>query len=242
MSQVIWQQLLLPDLQSQPVALTDANYQSSVLRVRKVAKSSEEFAIPDPKAYRSMSRASVFLSHICQQAKDILQPYLQESAFRVGIYCAVENGPIDATSTKKIIQQNNPALFADYYRKFRNPKMYLKQLPNLVSAQMAISMQIHGPMNVYTHSTAGSLHALEQAEWDLQTQQVRAALVCTAHAFDDFLVIQRERNYDSRCLSEAAGALLLVANGQFTDWTKVVKKDEENFFGIADQIVNLLIR
>lgn len=240
MSQIVWQSLLLPDLNVEPTVLKDANYQNEILNVRAYPEASEKILIPDPKAFRSMSRASLFLSHVGQKAEEFIKPFLAKSPFSVGIYCAVENGPIDAPSTNRIIQQQNPAQFSDFYRKFRNPKMYLKQLPNLVPAQMGISLHMQGPMNVYTHSTAGSLHALEQAEWDLKNKIVEAALVCTAHAFDDFLVIKRERHYDTRCITEAAGALLLVADSTFTDWNQRIRKDESSFYGISDQIINLL--
>ncbi|MFN8944908.1 MAG: hypothetical protein ACK5WZ_09820 [Pseudobdellovibrionaceae bacterium] len=240
MSQVIWSKLLIPDLQSTPSSLKDPYYQDEVLNVLPFSEASDQISIPDQRAFRSMSRASIFLSHICQAAEEILKPFLTTSPFSVGIYCAVENGPIDAASTQKIIQQNNAILFSDYYRKFRNPKMYLKQLPNLVPAQMGISLGIQGAMNVYTHSTAGSLQALEQAEWDLKNKTVTAALVCTAHAFDDFMVVKRERHFDSRCLTEAAGAILLKQNNEFTDWSQKIKKDPKHFFGISDTIVNCI--
>lgn len=240
MSRVIWKNLLLPDLQSVPTTLHDPDYQDVVENVRFYPEESSKISIPDAKAFRSMSRASIFLSHICVPAREAMSSFLQESPFSIGIYCAVENGPIDAPSTNKILQQNAPEKFAEFYRKFRNPKMYLKQLPNLVPAQMGISLGLQGPMNIYTHSTAGSLHALEQAEWDLKNQFVKAALVCSAHAFDDFLVIRRERHFDSRCITEAAGAMLLVNDGEFTDWNARIQEDKNNFYGISDQMINTI--
>jgi len=242
MSRIIWQNILIPDFSAPATVLKDEVYQDQIENLRTIAKATQEIPIPDPKAFRSMSRASVFLSHVCMAAKDSLAPFLGESPFSIGMYCAVEHGPIDAPSTAKIILQKAPEHFAENYRKFRNPKMYLKQLPNLVPAQMAISMGLQGPMNVYTHSTVGSLHAIEQAEWDLKTGAVKAALVCSAHAFDDFLVVKRARHFDNREIAEGAGAMLLVSDGTFTNWKDKITKDNSVSFGISDQVINLLRR
>lgn len=240
MSKILWKNILKPDLQAEVTDLQDDTYKDLVNNVRVYPQASSEISIPDPKAFRSMSRAAVFLSHICMQAQETLAPFLQKSPFSVGIYCAVENGPIDGPSTAKILAQSDPTQFAEHYRKFRNPKMYLKQLPNLVPAQMGISMGLQGPMNIYTHAQMGSLQALEQAEWDLKTQNVDAALVCTAHAFDDFLVVKRTRHFDSRTLNEGAAAVVLANDGTFTDWQKQISEDPKNYFGISDQMIQLI--
>ena len=244
MSRIIWMNSLLPGIESlaatETAVLEDAVYKDRVENVRMYSRSNGEIAIPDQKSFRSMSRASLFLSNVCMSAGEVLEPFLNESPFSVGIYCAVENGPIDGPSTAKILEQNAPEKFAEFYRKFRNPKMYLKQLPNLVAAQMGISMHLQGPMNVYTHSRAGGLHALDQAESDLQNGTVKAALVCSAHAFDDFLVVKRTRKFDSRCLTEGAAALLLENDGNYTDWSRNIVTDSANYFGISDPIINLI--
>ena len=87
-------------------------------------------------------------------------------------------------------------------------------------------MGLQGPMNVYTHSREGGLQALEQAEWDLADGVVEAALVCTAHAFDDFLVVKRTRHFDRRAVAEGAAALVLVASSEktMTDWSVKIAK------------------
>jgi len=241
MSRVIWQKLLVPDESVKASTLMDDSYKEQVENVCLHPWANADIVCPDRKAFRSMSRASLFLSHVCMHAKEALAPYLSSSPFSVGIYCAVENGPIDAASTVQIIASKNTLPFYEAYRKFRNPKLYLKQLPNLAPAQMGISMGLQGAMNVYTHSTAGSLHALEQAEWDLHDNRVQAALVCTAHAFDDFLVVKRTRHFDPRQLVEGAGALLLVRDEtKPKNWTSLIKRDPVQYFGISDPIIQLL--
>lgn len=244
MSRVIWEKVLAPDTKSAPTVLKNEIYNDIVENVRAYPEATEAISIPDPKAFRSMSRSSVFLSHMMMEGVSEIKKFQTGTPFTVGIYCAVENGPIDAPSTQKILDQmaaTDASKFADFYRKFRNPKMYLKQLPNLIPAQMGISFNLQGPMNVYTHSTQGSIQALEQAEWDLKVGTVQAALVCTAHAFDDFLVVKRERVSDMRTICEGAGAMLLEPNDQFTNWSELLKEDKQNWYGISDQIVNVLM-
>ena len=78
-----------------------------------------------------------------------------------------------------------------------------------------------------------------------------AALVCTANAFDDFLVLKRTRKFDSRTIGEGAGALVLVrdqaaealgdrSTPAMTDWSTKIKADPHVTYGIASQIIDLL--
>jgi hypothetical protein len=243
MSKMIWHRLLTPPESAPKTVLKDDVYNDIVEDVLFLPWSNQEITIPDPKAFRSMSRASLMMAHVCWYSKDILAPYLAKSSFSIGIYCAVENGPIDAPSTAKILSVEGEKLgFAEAYRKFRNPKMYLKQLPNLIPAQTGILLGIQGPMNVYTHSREAGLQALEQAEWDLAGSVVDAALICTAHAFDDFLVVKRTRQFDRRAVAEGAAAMVLVASPEkvMTDWSVKIKEHRNVFYGISDQIISVL--
>jgi 3-oxoacyl-(acyl-carrier-protein) synthase len=240
MSKIIWQNSLIPNLNQVPFDLYDENFKDTVSAVLKVEIESNALKLHDPKAFRSMSRAALFLSHICFDLQPILKPYLDRSPFSVGIYCAVENGPIDAPTTAKMLDVA-PEKFAEMYRKLRNPKMYLKQLPNLVPAQLGIFLNIQGIMNVYTHSEQAGIQALEQAEIDLQRGDVDAALVCSAHAFDDYMVVKRTRVTDSRVLSEGAAVLLLINEGTETNWKSQIKHNHKIGFGISDQLINLVL-
>ncbi len=209
--------------------------------------------MPDPKAMRSMSRAALFLSSMATDIKKTLEPYLSQSPFSVGIYCAVENGPIDGPSTSEILKRSTEFFdfqFAEAYRKLRNPKMYLKQLPNLAPAQLGISLGIQGPMNVYTHSEYACQQALEQADADLISRRVDAALVISAHAFDDFWVVKRSRLQDERTLCEGFAAQILSLKEVPSDQTQSLEMkkstikeyyyDAENYFGISDPLINLI--
>jgi hypothetical protein len=254
---MLWQKVWIPDLTAAPQNWDDKTYQDQIPNVRKVAEENGDIAVPDPKAMRSMSRASLFMSGMAEEMKTYLAPFLANSPFSVGIYCAVENGPIDGPSTAEILNRSTEAFdfqFAEAYRKLRNPKMYLKQLPNLAPAQLGISLGIQGPMNVYTHSIYACQQALEQAEADLVNHVVEAALVITAHAFDDFWVVKRTRQQDQRTLCEGAAAQILSLNkANKRAETRPINKNElkkganheylfdaENYFGISDPLINLI--
>ncbi|MGZ3744897.1 MAG: hypothetical protein ACXWRE_04375 [Pseudobdellovibrionaceae bacterium] len=250
---LLWQKIWIPDLTAEPQTWEDKTYQDQIPNVRRVPTENGEISVPDPKAMRSMSRASLFMSSFAEEMKPFLAPFLEKSPFSVGIYCAVENGPIDGPSTAEILNRTSEAFdlkFAEAYRKLRNPKMYLKQLPNLAPAQLGISLGIQGPMNVYTHSIYACQQALEQAEADLLSKRVEAALVLTAHAFDDFWVVKRSRLQDERTLCEGAAAqiLSLSQGGDSQPFQNLMKKsasneylfDANNYFGISDPLINLL--
>lgn len=240
MSKVIWKSSLIPDINEEPKDHFDEVFNDTVKSVLKVPIESNALKIKDPRAFRSMSRAALFLSHISYGLDEVLKPFLDKSPFSVGIYCAVENGPIDGPTTAKMLNVE-PEKFAETYRKLRNPKMYLKQLPNLVPAQLGIFLNIQGIMNVYTHSEQAGIQALEQAEIDLNNGDVDLALVCASHAFDDYLVVKRTRETDKRILSEGAAAMLLVRNETNTVWKDKVKQNKKIGFGISDQLVNIVM-
>jgi hypothetical protein len=252
--QLLWQKIWIPDLASEPQTWEDKSFQDQIPNLRRVAIENSDIAIPDPKALRSMSRASLFMSGLAEEMKPFLAPYLEKSPFSVGIYCAVENGPIDGPSTAEILNRSTETFdfqFAEAYRKLRNPKMYLKQLPNLAPAQLGISLGIQGPMNVYTHSIYACQQALEQAEADILNKTVEVSLVLTAHAFDDFWVVKRSRLQDERTLCEGAAVQILGRSEDSSreqNSTSAYKKnaskeylfDANNYFGISDPLINLI--
>lgn len=238
MSRVLWRRHVAPEHSAPVETLLDDTYRSAVENVKRLPVASQDIAIPDPKAFRSMSRASLLLTNICMEAQPHFAAQVAIDPFSVGVYCAVENGPIDAPSTAKILA----APVEDFvlaYRKCRNPKMYLKQLPNIVPAQMGIFFGLQGPMNVYTHSRMAGWHALDQAEQDLRAGRVEMALVCTAHAFDDFIVVKRTSYQDPRTLSEGAAGILLGRSEKTKDWESLIHSDPKHYFGIGDAIINL---
>ena len=168
MSEIVWADSWLPD-SSAP----DVDYESPFLAaakevgpVRRINAETARIPMPDPRVSRSIRRAAVLMASVCLRAKPLLDAYLAANPYSVGVYVAVENGPLDYESVKAL-QGVPSSAFGEQYRKVRNPKMYLKQLPNLAGAQTQIFMGIRGPMCVYTHSTLAGAQALDQADSDL---------------------------------------------------------------------------
>jgi hypothetical protein len=246
MSQILWSDYLSPPKENAAIEFTSPLYGDS-LRVpmtKAVPLVEREAALPDARVFRSMSRAAVLLSVVGLRAKNLLEQQLKEDAFVVGIYCAVENGPVDFESAKQIyssgVTQEN---FAELYKKYRNPKMYLKQLPNLAAAQMGIFLGALGPMHIYNHSRFGSLSALEQAEADLQAGRVKLALVASAFSFENPIVVERaHRAAPGRVLAEGAGAILLGPSEAETNWENQDYGATDEYFGISQQIIELATR
>jgi 3-oxoacyl-(acyl-carrier-protein) synthase len=246
MSHMIWSSAIVPPSEQSPETVEPNFYKDQGIRLENVLplrSANTDYPIPDPRAYRSMSRVAVLMSQPCLESESLLRPYLEKNSFSVGLYCAIETGPIDYPSTYEL-GTVSPDDFPEKYRKLRSPKMYLKQLPNLAPAQIGIFLKIQGPMGCYNHSTAGSVQALEQAEEDLYSGLIDAALVCSGLSFEDDLLTMRSQieTPKEKILCEGAAALLLVPNGVRTPWAQNLVSDPKRYFGIADPIVQLALK
>jgi hypothetical protein len=241
MSHVIWSHALVPasDQQVGPYQSEYYPQHAAIEDCLPLLCTDRDIEIPDPKAFRSMSRAALLLANVCMKAGESLKPFLEKNPFSVGIYAAVENGPIHLPSTAQLAVTAQ-AEFNSQYKKLRNPKLYLKQLPNLAPAQMGIFMNILGPMNVYTHSRLASRHALDQAERDLEAKFIDCALVCTSFSFEDPLITFRAKADEPRkILTEGAAALLITRGGAKLDRVAITQ-DSPNYFGISDEIIRFV--
>jgi len=240
MSNILWSSTLVPSAHVAAKPYT-SDYYGESLRVpltKNLALEERTAPLPDRKVYRSMSRAGVLLSVVCLDGQQVIQPFLDKSPFCIGIYAALENGPVDLKSTLEMIDVSRED-FAEQYKKHRNPKMFLMQLPNLAAAQMGIFLGILGPLNVYNSSTYGSIHALEHAEMDLHEGRVDAALVCSAFSFENPLILERIRRQtlQDRILCEGAAELVLTADGKHSDWKDFDYNTTESYYGISHQII-----
>lgn len=240
MSRILWKQTMLP-----PAGATAAPFSSSfygdklnISRTKAVEFDERSAELPDRRASRTMNRAAMMLSVLGMKGKETIQPQLAKDPFKVGVYFAVENGPVDYDSAYAM-KDYTTASFANDYKKNRSPTMYLKQLPNLAGGHFCIFLGITGPYSVFNDSQMGSLHALEQAELDLATGQVAYALVGSAFSFENPLAVGRNffEFAKNRTLCEGAGLLLLEKSGEITDWSKKTFGNNEDFFGIADPII-----
>ncbi|NTV91784.1 MAG: hypothetical protein HGA72_00455 [Chlorobiaceae bacterium] len=243
MSKILWSKALVPgpEINEQPYTCEYYGEQINIPRSKALPIEERKAPLPDRKVYRSMSRSGVLLSLACLEGTAAMQPFLDISPFSVGIYCAIENGPVDLESTRKMLDVSRED-FAEQYRKVRNPKMFLMQVTNLAPAQMGIFLGIMGPLNVYNSSTYGSIHALRQAEDDLNAGRVSAALVCSAFSFENPLVLERIRrqNLNERILCEGAAALLLTADEKHSEWQDINFDETESYYGISHQIITQL--
>lgn len=203
--------------------------------------------LPDRRAYRAMSRASILISAVGLEIAPTILPYIKSDPSSVGIYCALNNGPEDYACAKELIGISDDD-FHGQYKRLRNPKHYLKQLPNLAPAQLGIFLGAFGPTNTYSHSEQGSIQALDHAKFDLRTKKVKAALVCSAFAHEDSLLSLRSRislNPDT-VLSEGAGAVLLT-EGELTQSCEFNQPSVQNndfifSFGIADPLIRFIVK
>jgi hypothetical protein len=246
MSTITWKRALVPALEGAP---EDASWElyGDALRVPRVLRIPLEdealVALPDPRAYRSLSRAGLMLAAVGLEARDALQPFVARDPYRIGVYCALERvGPNDYDSVKRMLH-TPPEEFATTYRALRTTKQYFKMLPTVPPAQLAIFLGVMGPMVTFVNSDAACAQALDQAEHDLHAGVVDLAIACATFSLDDPLVAARTRRRSAggRVLCEGAACLLLVRDGRYTDWRAAGAASPTHAFGIADQIVALAL-
>jgi len=205
--------------------------------LRSFAMGPKDFVIPDSRSVRSMSRNALMAAHLACPLKSQLR--LQDP-YRVGLYLAVENGSIDYSLVPPT-RAVGPDAFASTYKELRNPKMYLKQLPNLAGAQLGIFLGLLGPMVVMTHSRFGMLQALDQARLDLSDSRVDQALVVGVSSLEDPLnVLKQQQRFPGKGVSEAAVAMILNSASDKLVWKK--RPDLGWSYGVLTEFVEQAAR
>jgi hypothetical protein len=187
----------------------------AVARTRSLPQPTRDLAaLPDPRVYRSLSRAGVMLCAVGLQARTALAPHLARDRYRVGLYGVADAGP-QSYEAARLTARAPREEFAALYRRLNHPKRYLATLVNLPATQLGIFLDLRGPVNVYCHSTAAARHALDQVEIDLAEGIVEAALLVAAFSLEDPLLALRSRCHGppEAVLAEGAAALLLVPEG-----------------------------
>lgn len=246
MSTILWKRALIP---SPDEVAGETSWDLYEGTMRAAATLRLPFAdealvdLPDARAYRALSRAGLLLAAVGLQSREALHPFISHDPYGIGLYCALELGPNDYNSAKQMID-TTPLAFAASYKALRSAKQYFKMLPNVPPAQLAIFLGVMGPMAVFNHSSLGAGHALDQAEYDLHTGAVKAALVCSAFSLEDPLLSMRTRRTvgPAPVLCEGAGCLVLVPDGLYTDWRAARRTDGPCAFGIANDVVELALR
>ncbi len=212
MSEILWRHPVVPPADAPVEDRAFELYDPTLVvpRTRAIPQPNRKLVeLPDRRAYRSLSRAGVLLCAAGLPARDALAPFLGRDRYRAGVYCALDPGPQNYRGAAQLVDVFDD--FAEQYRRRNHPKLYFTQLANLPPAQLAIYLDLRGPVNVYKHSTAAALHALEQAELDLSTGLVDAALVVSAFSLEDPLLSLRVRRTAgaTAVVSEGAGAVAM---------------------------------
>ncbi len=238
MSDVVWSGALTPPPDAPVRDLVFDVYDPPwvVPRAQTLPRSGRALVeLPDPRAYRSLSRTGLLLAAVSLGAAPALQPLARRDPYRFGIYCAVEKGPQEYAACRQlgVVPGDD---YADRFKDLIRPKQYFQTLSNLAAAQLGIFLDARGPINVYNHSRWASLHALEQAELDLANGLVDAALACAAFSLDDPLLAERSRRraVDGEILREGAAALLLVRG---TTRSPAAAARSRYHYGLAQEMI-----
>ena len=241
MSEIIWKNILFP-LDGSIEKMDFSQYALEKMNCNDVIRFGPEkeklVYLENPRTFRSMSRAATLLAAVCMPGKGVVDKSLISDPFSTGIYCALEQGPIDYQSALDLSNVSDSD-FAEKFKKVTNPKQYFQFLPNIALAQLGILLGIMGPMNLFHHSQMACLHALDQAELDLCSGRIDTALVCTAFAIENPLLNFRVGKMNpSLPISEAAAAIILKRNGSMSDWPDNLGSTKK--YGISEPLIALL--
>jgi hypothetical protein len=246
-SRISWKESLRPLPSDAPQCRVYDVYNDFDFRIPRTSvlplSNQEIVTVPDRRNGRVLNRAGLMLAAVGLQSRSELAGFLNDDSFSVGLYCAVEDGPEDYEIAKEMVQ-TEPENFARTYKHLRSSKQFLRQIANIQSSMLGIFLGIMGPQYVFSHSRWGCLQALEQAEFDLHNGVVRAALVCTAFSLEDALLNMRVRREipESAVLCEGAAALVLLPNGEYTNWRCQAPSHTNLFYGIAHDLVLLAVK
>jgi hypothetical protein len=243
-SRILWKQALRPSLSATPQPYTYDLYENFDFRIERTCSlphTDEQIVeLPEPRSFRSLNRAGLMLASVGLTAREAVTSYISEDPFSVGLYCAMQDGPDDYKSAKEMAN-TPPEDFARSYKFLRSSKQFLREVGSVQASFLSIFLGTMGPLYGFTHSRWAALHALEQAECDLQNGVVKAALVGGAFSLEDPLLSMRIRRSipERYTLCEGAAALVLTANGEYTDWRSAMPEDGACFYGTAHDLVLL---
>jgi len=246
MSDILWKAALHPPADG-PVECRVYELWGCDTKIPRVAcfhQDLEELVrLPEPRHYQVLNRSGLLMIAAAMQGSAELQPYLLDDPYSVGIYCATQKGPKGEESARKMAWVTDDR-FASAYKAARTSKTFFKEITNIPPSQLGIAMGIMGPQKVFSHSRWACLHALEQAEMDLQNGIVQAALVCSGFSLEEYLLALRiRRDLAPECLlSEGAAALVLTRGNTMTDWQEELPDSTDVFFGTANDLVHIARR
>lgn len=244
MSRILWKQAKRPEPGEMPQSHVYGVYENFDFRIPRTCAfpvpDEDIVELPEPRIFRALNRSGLLLAAVGLESRSVLAGFLAEDPFSVGLYCAMQDGPDDYNSGKQMVDVP-PEDFARIYKFLRSSKQFLREGGFLQSSVVGMFLGIMGPLYGFTHSRWACLQALEQAEFDLKNGVIRAALVGGGFSLEDPLLSMRVRRSipEYSILCEGAAALVLVSNGQFTDWRCATPTDDQRFYGTAHDLVLL---
>lgn len=214
----------------------------SLPSVSRIPLENEKIAdVPDLRVLRSMSRSGLILFRTAMNCIEAHSGALEMASVRTGLYCGVDQGPLDYGPVTEIAQSGQQEIGSILIRSTM-PKQIFKMYPNYSTNQVGIMLGVQGPMQTFTNMNFASLQALEQAEFDLWHGVVDRALVCAANSLEDPLVSLRlfRQSPVGAVLSEGGGALILAKSSTRTNWSKKLEATDSSFYGIADPLIRIV--
>lgn len=241
MSRIAWKQTLTAPYGDISQSQVWEAHGFQVPRAFRLNEEDEKLAeLPEPRAYQVLNRKAMLLAAVGLQSRPLLASLIEEDPFSVGLYCAAEKGPGDFNVTYRMIGEDLEQ-FATIYKGNRSPKRFFKEIANIPVSHLGMFLGITGPHLAFTNSNWACLHALEQAELDLEMGVVKAALVCAAFAIEDpiaVLRLQRQLSPTS-VMVEAAAALILLPDQTKTDWRARCQPANGHSFGTAHDLLHI---
>lgn len=191
MSKILWRHARVPQ-EAEPAG-TRAYSVYREICIERAAFFNEDdvdlVKLPEERTYQVLGRAGLLLASVGLRSLEVLAPFLQTDPSKVGIYGVIERTPDhDAYAHAAHVSLEQ---FATVWKAVRSAKRFLREVPNMPVATVGILLGVMGPHFVFSHSRYAAMHALRQAETEVESGVVQAALVCGAFSLEDPLAALR---------------------------------------------------
>jgi 3-oxoacyl-(acyl-carrier-protein) synthase len=189
---------------------------------------------------RSMNRTTQLLISLAMQMnlKQMISSY---SGQRVGLYGAVYGGVFPYRAYDHYVGSVDGSIYDSLVQAI-GPQAMLQRSNGISISQLGIYLGIHGPTIPFLHKTWGAVHALDQAVWDLNSDKIDLALVCSALALKEDPFTELDLNVDPKTVERAECAVIVGINqknqGQVVANARHLTK-KIGKFGVANSLVQL---
>jgi hypothetical protein len=196
-----------------------------------------EDALPSDlaRARRHLSRAAILLAtHASWIGPKLLTSKADLS--RVGLYLALENGPVGMSPNVPVYGMDN---FAQEFRSNFPPKQYLRHIVSISAVPLAQALGTVGPLTIFNHFQLGVIQAAAQACFDLQYGVVDQAILASVFTREDALTNARCDSFVSpERATEFSGAILIDKTQSIE-----IKRSEKCYaYGIASPLANFFLQ